>query len=129
MSFDRFAIFYDDGSIVEGGGEDDEVVEVTFRVNKKWLEAPNDGVQAVIFENPTTCRYLLKGQDHYFQLSGGEVHAADDIGPYLRKHLKGMMKFGLCINQEEWKELYLKNIKHYSRIPKTCEREEDPTED
>ena len=129
MAFDRWAIFYADGSVVEGGGEDDEIVEVTFRVNKKWLEAPNDGIQAVIQENPYSCRYVWRGQDHYFQMSGGEVHMADDIGPYLREHLKGMMKFGLCINREEHEAIQAK-VNAYTKIPRDgCERQKRPEQE
>lgn len=120
-----FAIFYADGSVVEGGGDDDQVVEVTFRVSKQWLDAPNDGIQAVIVRNPYTCRYVWRGHDHYFMLSGGEIHAADDIGPYQRQHLKGMLKYGLCVNTEEFAEV-AKKVKAYNRIPRDCNREPKP---
>ena len=119
MAFDKFAIFYSNGDIIEGGDEDDEVVEVTIRTTRKWLEAPNDGVQAVVVYNPYSCRYVWRDQDHYFMLDGGEIHAADDIGPYLREHLKGLMKFGLCVNREEWEEVYRK-VKAYNGIPRDC---------
>ena len=128
MAFEPFAIFYSDGSIVEGGGDDDEIVELTFKVSKKWLEAPNDGVQAVIVKNPYSCRYVWRGHDHYFQMDGGEIHAADDIGPYLRMHLQGMMKFGLCMNTEDFAEV-AKIIKAYDKIPRDCKREERPDMD
>lgn len=128
MAFEPFAIFYDDGSVVEGGREDDEVVELTFRVSRQWLEAPNDGIQAVIVRNPHTCRYVWRGQDHYFMLDGGEIHMADDIGPYHRKHLKGMMKYGLCMNTEAYAKV-AKVIKAYDKIPRECEREERPDMD
>lgn len=128
MAFEPFAIFYDDGSVVEGGDDTDELVEITFKVSKKWLEAPNDGVQAIVVRNPYTCRYVWRGHDHYFTLDGGELHAADDIGAYLRKHLKGMMKFGLCMNTEEYAEL-AKKVKAYDKIPRECEREEKPDMD
>lgn len=123
-----FAILYGDGSIVEGGDETDQEVEVTFKVSKKWLEAPNDNVQAVIVRNPYSCRYVWRGQDHYFMLNGGEIHSADDIGAYLRCHLKGMMKFGLCLNTEEYAELQ-KKVKAYKKIPRECEREKKPDMD
>ena len=128
MAFEPFAIVYSDGSIVEGGGDDDEIVELTFKVSRKWLEAPNDGVQAVIVKNPYSCRYVWRGHDHYFQMDGGEIHAADDIGPYHRMHLQGMMKFGLCMNTEDFAEV-AKIIKAYDKIPRECEREERPDMD
>lgn len=125
----KFAIFYDDGAVVEGGGEDDEMVEVTFRVSKKWLEAPNDGIQAVVVENPYSCRYVWRGHDHYFMLPEEfEIHAADDIGPYHRKHLKGMMKYGLCVGTRQFEELHEK-IKNYDKIPRECDREKRPDVD
>ena len=126
MAFEPFAIIYSDGSIVEGGGPDDEVVEVTFKVSKQWLEAPNDGIQAVVVKNPYSCRYVWSGQDHYFSLDGGEIHAADDIGAYHRKHLKGMMKFGLCLNTEQFAEV-AKVVKAYKGISRECQREPRPT--
>lgn len=128
MAFEPFAIFYADGSVVEGGGPDDELVNITFKVSKKWLEAPNDGVQAVVVRNPYTCRYVWRGHDHYFQMDGGEIHSADDIGAYLRMHLKGMMKFGLCMNTEEFAEV-AKAVKAYQGIPRECDREERPDMD
>ena len=128
MAFEPFAIFYDDGSIVEGGDETDEIVELTFRVSKQWLEAPNDGVQAVVVRNPYSCRYVWRGQDHYFMLDGGEIHAADDIGAYLRKHLMGMMKYGLCLNTEDYAKVAAK-VKAYDKIPRECEREPRPEMD
>jgi hypothetical protein len=123
-----FAIFYHDGSIVEGGDETDEEVEITFKVSKKWLEAPNDGLQAVIVKNPYSCRYVWRGHDHYFMLPGGEIHSADDIGAYLRMYLKGMMKFGLCLNTEDYAKLHQK-IKAYNKIPRECNREKRPEVD
>lgn len=128
MAFEPFAIFYADGTVVEGGGPDDEVVEVTFKVSKQWLEAPNDGIQAVIVRNPFTCRYVWKGQDHYFMLDGGEIHMADDIGPYHRMHLKGMMKYGLCLNTEQYR-MVAEKVKAYDKIPRECKREEKPDMD
>ena len=125
---DPFAIFYNDGSIAEGGGEDDEMVEVTFKVSRKFLEAPNDGIQAIVVYNPYSCRYVWRDSDHFFMLSGGEIHAADDIGPYLRKHLKGMMKFGLCLNREEYEDVFRK-VKAYKNIPTECDRIPRPDDD
>lgn len=128
MAFEPFAIFYEDGTVVEGGGPDDEVVEITFKVSKQWIEAPCDGVQAVVVRNPFTCRYVWTGQDHYFQLDGGEIHMADDIGPYHRKHLQGMMKYGLCLNTEDFAQV-AKTVKAYDRIPRECSREPKPSMD
>ena len=122
----EFAIFYDDGSIIEGGGDDDEVIELTFKVSKKWLNAPADGVQAVIVKDDYVCRHVLYGKDHYFMIDGGEICNENDIGPYHRKHLKGMFKYGLNLNTEQHLEI-IKQIKAYDKIPRECnERKERP---
>lgn len=122
----RFAIFYAD-RIVEGGGPSDEEVEVVFRVSKKWLEAPVDGVQAVVVEDPHTSRKALNGEDYYYAIPSAHVGATSDLGAFLRGHLRGLVKFGLMVPTEEWAAT-LQKIKAYTRIPKVGPREPDPTE-
>ncbi len=118
----KFAIFYANGDIVEGGGEDDELVDIHFKVSKKWLDAPNDEVQAVVVENPYSCRYVWRGQDYFFVLPvEHEVHAADDIQPFLRKYMQGIVKSGVCLGTKQWEEFWV-NVKNYTGIPTTCER-------
>ena len=125
----KFAIFYENGDIVEGGGEDDEVVEITFRVSRKWIEAPNDGIQAVVEENPFTCRYVWRDSDYYYTLPvGHDICCTDDLGSYLRVHLKGMIKFGTCTTQDNLAEVFSK-VKQYTRIPRKCQKIPDPTKD
>ena len=125
----KFAIFYEDGSIVEGGGDDDEEIELTFKVSKKWLEAPADGVQAIIEENPYTCRYVWRDDDYCYALpEGNTLCCTSDLGSYLRVHLKGMIKFGTCTTAENLNEIF-RNVYRYDRIPRTCKRIPNPTKD
>ena len=125
----KFAIFYEDGSVVDGGGEDDEEVELTFKVSKKWLEAPNDGIQAVIEENPITCRYVWRDEDYFYSLPHGfDLCATSDLGSYLRVHLKGMIKFGTCTTEKNFEAIFSK-IKSYDRIPRKCQQKVNPTND
>lgn len=125
----RFAIFYENGSVVEGGGEDDEVVELTFKVSKKWLEAPNDGIEAVVEENPFTCRYVWRDDDYFYSLpEGHDLCSTSDLGSYLRIHLKGMIKFGTCTTASNIAEIF-KRVKHYDRIPRKCQKITNPTND
>ena len=125
----KFAIFYEDGSIVEGGGDDDEVVELTFKVSKKWLDAPVDGVQAVIEENPYTCRYVWRDDDYYYTLPQDHtLCCTSDLGSYLRIHLKGMVKFGTCTMAENLNRIFAE-IYRYDRIPRTWQRIPNPTKD
>lgn len=120
----RFAIFYENGSIVEGGGEDDETVDVTFTVSKKWLEAPNDGIQAVIEENPYTCRYVWRDADYYYMLpQSQELCCTNDLGSYLRIHLQGVIKFGTCTTSRNLAEIF-QRVKAYDRIPRKCQKQE-----
>jgi len=111
----KFAIIYHD-RVVEGGGAGDEYVDVVFRVSKAWIDAPVDGVQAVIIEDPYQGRSVVHGVDHYYMLpEGGLVHGADDIGPYMRGHLRGIVKYGLCVSHED-NERWVKYIRQYDRI-------------
>lgn len=120
----KFAIFYEDGSIIEGGND---LIEITFKISKAWLEAPNDGVQAIVVEREDVCRGVWRDKDYYLMLSGGTIYAPEDLGPYLRKHLKGMVKFGLCLNDEEYKSV-MQKVKKYTKISRVCDRKPKPDE-
>jgi len=122
----RFAIFYED-EVVEGGGPGDETVDIVFRVSKKWIEAPVDGVQAVVVEDPHTSRKVLNGEDYYYAIPSGHIGATSDLGAFLRGHLQGLVKFGLMVPAEKWIAA-LQRIKAYVRIPKVGPREPNPTE-
>ena len=122
----QFAIFYADGSVYEGGGETDKWVEVKLKISSDWLHAPADGVQAVVQENPYTCRYVWRNSDFYYWVPEGEVCSTDDIGPYMRAHLP-MIKHGLCTTEEQF-ESVMRRVKGYNRIPRTGERRPKPDE-
>jgi len=109
----KFIIVYEDGNTVAGGGDDDEEVTLTFTMSKKWLEAPVDGVQVVKYQSDEGKWKYWHGVDHYMMLPGGfEIYAHNDLGPYIRKHLEGMVKYGLCISREDY-EAYVKKVKDY----------------
>ena len=84
----RFSIYYNNGDVVQGGGEDDEEVTLTF--SRKWLEAPSDGVSHIVVECPTLGRAIRMAYEYYFQLplnshGEGDIGGSMKIGPYLRQ--------------------------------------------
>lgn len=91
----KFAIFYNNGEVVYGGGTEDEEVSIT--ISKKWLEAPNDGVSHIISEVPDMGRLTLKDYEYYYQMpyschGEGDIGGSMKIGVYLRQI--GLVKFG-----------------------------------
>ena len=95
----RFSIYYNNGDVAHGGGEDDEEVTITF--SRKWLEAPSDGVSHIVVECPDLGRSIRKQYEYYFQLpinghGEGDIGGSMKIGPYLRQlfNLGGIVKFG-----------------------------------
>lgn len=120
----KYAILYLDPSkpegedlwFYEGGGPEDEWVELTVRMPRSWLEAPADGVQAVIEENPFSNRYVWRNCDYYPRVPNGEVCSTDDLGPHLRAYAP-WIKHGLCGTEEQ----YVRAIdlaREYTAIPK-----------
>ena len=100
---DSFAIFYADGSIVEGSTYED------------WLAAPVDGIQAVVAEDPEVGRRVLSGKDFYYCFEKGGFYQTDDLGAHLRAYYP-QIKHGLCVSRERWQELH-QIIKDYDAIP------------
>lgn len=100
----RFAMFYSDQTIVDEG----EDAEVTFKVSQTWLDAPWDGLQAVV-----TGDVILRNQDIYCPLQNGELASTNDLGPILRA--AGLAKYGLYIPTEEY-EAVAKRVKEYRRV-------------
>ena len=102
----KFVIFYEDGSAYEGGGEGDEEVEVIFKVSKDWLNAPVDGVQGVVYEEVNGTTKHCNGFEHVLMLpDGSDIYGTNDLGPFLRKYLKGIVKFGLCVSTSMYEQI------------------------
>lgn len=123
MPTPRFAIYYADGSVCEGGGNDDEYVELTIRVSRDWLQAPADRVIGIIVEKPhrqvlraTRKGKELFGTEWYYPLGQGEFGFADDLGAWLRK-LGGAVKRGEYVSSEVMTAFW-KWAKGYTRIPR-----------
>lgn len=106
----RFTILYNDGSTVHGGGEDDELITLTF--SKKWLEAPSDGVCIINREcDVGTTVTSLDQYDTFFMFpeeshGEGEIYGANDIGAYLRQ--LGIVKFGGWTSRTHFHDLLAK---------------------
>ena len=91
----RFAIFYADGSIYEGGGPNDELVDVTIKVSRDWLNAPHERVLFVAKDESHSGGCVLQGADYYFPITDGEGYGfADHLGAWLRGNLSGVVKLG-----------------------------------
>lgn len=108
-----WALFYADGSVIE---DDGEAVDVVFRVPRKWIDAPRDGVQFVA-ELTVEGRYrMLGGKDFYHLTQEGAFNATDDISPTFRR--AGILKHGLTMPQEDFRDLRQKTVewrKKYER--------------
>ena len=125
----KFKIFYNDGSTIEGGGDDDEEVTLTF--SKKWLEAPSDGISHIVQEDSVTNRQTLFGNEYYYQLpynthGSGELGASMKAGPFLRQ--LGIVKFGGWTASENYYEI-AKKAKADTYIKFRTVAEHDPEED
>lgn len=124
---ERFAIYYADGSVYEGGGEGDELIDVTIRVSRDWLAAPADRVLGVIVENPQTGRVVLRGGEFFYPVEGSEYGFADDLGAWLHK-LGGVVKRGEYVSTEVMGRMWAW-AKRYVRIPKASQVQPDPAGD
>ena len=111
-----FAIRYADGSVFEGGGPDDELVDVTLRVSRDWLAAPREGVLAVLVENALTGRVVLRGGEFYYPVEDSEYGFADDLGAWTNK-LGGTVKRGEYVSTEVMDDMW-RWAKSYERIPR-----------
>ena len=104
----RFSIFYNDGTVIHGGGKDEELVPVYFP--KSWLEAPSDGVCQINVENEKGT--VINNQtDHYFMFpheshGEGSIFGANDVGAYLRQ--TGLVKFGGWTSRKNFQEIKAK---------------------
>lgn len=101
----KFSIFYNDGTVIHGGGEDDELVPVYFP--RKWLEAPSDGVCQINVANEKGTvsinefdAYFLFPQDSHGE---GSIFGANDLGAYLRQ--MGLVKYGGWTSRANYREI------------------------
>lgn len=102
-------IYYNDGSEVLIGGEDDELVPIYF--SKKWLEAPADGVAQIDVEKPEGTSSLNEYEFYYqmpFHFHGeGTIGASNKIGPFLRQSCMpySLVKFGGWTNNANYQAI------------------------
>lgn len=127
MATPRFAIYYADGAVHEGGGPDDELVDVAIRVSRDWLEAPASRVLGVIVENPLTGRVVLRSGEFYYPTEDGEYGFADDLGAWTRK-FGGAVKRGEYVSTRIIMKMWTW-AKAYTRIPRDGPRLPDPAGD
>lgn len=121
-------MFYADGSILEGGGASDELVTLTFTLPRRWLDAPNDGLQATIQEDKYVCRKVQMGRANFIMLpqeygGGNTIYQPenDDLGVYVRTWLRGMVKYGQIIGDDAYHDMRAR-VKAYTGIPRDCDR-------
>lgn len=105
----KWALGYEDGRVIFGDTEVDELVPVM--VPRKWLEAPADGVIGMAVENPVTGRVIYEGKDCFYWMApphpgAGEPGTADRLGAYLRA--QGIVKFGIWVNSASWPERFMR---------------------
>ena len=77
---------------------------ITLTAPRKWLEAPNDGVQVVVYQQEGGAIEHRNAADYYFPLGDG-FNGCNDLGPFLRATLKGFVKCGLTIPRTEYKRI------------------------
>lgn len=92
----RFTLFYPDREIADDG----EDVEVTIKVPRAWLDAPADGMQAIVKHRADGKLMVYDSRDFYFLTMNGELYGTDDITPVLRA--AGLLKNGLQLPDEEF---------------------------
>jgi hypothetical protein len=127
MSTPRFAIFYADGSIHEGGGGDDELIPVTLMVSRDWLAAPSMGVLFVAVEDPYVSRRVMRNGNYYFPTDSGDYGNGVEIAEFLAGKLPSVVKHGEYVSKERFVEI-LQAVKAYTRIPRNGPTEPDPFE-
>jgi len=91
----KIKLFYNDGTSVECGGDDDEEVTLTF--SKKFIEAPSDGIACVHCDDAMTGRSPVYANEFYYQMpinghGKGCTGGSMKIGAFLRQ--LGIVKFG-----------------------------------
>lgn len=128
----KFSIFYNDGTVIHGGGEDDELVPVYF--SRKWLEAPADGVCVVNVENSNTGTTAFQESEFYFQMphnfhGQGDIFASNKIGVFLRQacDVGSLVKFGGWTAFSNYREM-AKKARLDNWTPRVCGKCKEPEE-
>lgn len=121
MTLPKFSIYYVDGTRLDGGGEEDELVPLYF--SKKWLEAPADGVLAIAVQDPKINRQPLDHQDFYYAFPAnhhgkGTCGHAGSLGPYLRS--LGIVKFGMWTHRDNYEDAKRRAMNDRDHIPGDC---------
>ena len=125
----KFSIYYNNGDVIHGGGEDDEEITLTF--SRKWIEAPSDGVSHVVGERPDIGRGLYRDCEYYYQLpvnghGAGEYGATMKIGAYARQ--LGVIKFGGWTGSKNY--MMISNAANKDQwVPKQSAIRREPLED
>lgn len=130
----KFAIYYTNGDVVRGGGEDDEYIDI--RVSKAWLEAPADGVAVVIQENDMIGRSCLYDMEYYYYLPDnshgkGDIGSSQKIGAYLRQMTDkgGLVKFGGWTHDETFQDVLRKATRDEEIRPQSNRKASKSPED
>lgn len=109
----RFRMFYQDQEIE---GDTCETLPVVFHVPTAWIDAPRDGLQAVVKHGDDGRLVRLEGRDLYSVLQGGEPFCTDDIVPTMRA--AGLVKSGLQLPDEEFAEVRERIRAYVTRVKK-----------
>jgi hypothetical protein len=88
----KFKIFYKDKTVE---GDTDDLVEISFKVPKAWVEAPIDGIQAIIYG-----KNHCNAADFYYWLED-RFFSTNDLNCSLRTFFKGLIKFGSMLPDGE----------------------------
>ena len=105
--------------------------------SRKWLEAPNDGVDRIIAEIEYAGRDELRETEYYYQLpinshGKGSIGSSMKIGPYLRQavDMGGIVKFGGWTNQYNHRHVIpAKAHKENDWVPRKTGELREPEED
>lgn len=128
-----WAIFYADGSALEGQTLSD------------WIDAPVDGVLAVVQASEYTSRVVWRGKDFYYaEPDQGDVCATDDLSSFLVRRaphvlqadspthmgvlirdLAPEVKHGAMVSDRLWVRC-IQAIKEYKTIPRSGPKKPHP---
>ena len=102
----RFAMFYSDQTLLDDG----EDVEVAFKVPRVWLDAPKDGLQAVVVHRDDGKLTVHIGRDIHAVMPSGDLMNTNDLGPLMRSI--GLAKYGLWIPDDDFDQIHSRLKQH-----------------